>query len=107
MADEFAHLPMTGSVTGDEQRNLQRRFLSEKTVSRFAVIAQRLTMIGCDDDQRVRVGSHDRTDGPGECVIDVRDLAEVFVIAERRQKRLRRRVRGMRVVEMDPEEALL
>ncbi len=62
MPDELRHFPMLRAVTGDEQGNLQRRLVGEETMRGLAVIAKRFTMIGGDDDQRVRIGSHDRAD---------------------------------------------
>src|ERR1700674_4032607 len=98
--------PMPNAGTGDHQRDLQRRLVGEQTMGSLAMVAQRFTMIGGDDDQAIRIGSENRSELRLQLTVDVGDFTEVFVFSIFAAERLRWRVRSVRVVEMNPHESL-
>ena len=51
--------------TGDDQRHPQRRVVDEQAVADFAVLAERLAVVGGDDDQRGRRVVSERLRAPG------------------------------------------
>ena len=91
----------------DEQRNVQRRLVAEEAVRQLSVIAESLAVIARHDQQRRRVDVAERVQQRRERGVGVSDLAEVEVVLEPRLVVLRRLVRRMRVVDVDPHEPVL
>src|SRR3954451_3110984 len=80
----------------NNQRHAKGRFIDEIAVDVLAVLAERFSMIGCDDDHgRVQYASIvQRTDQPADQIITPRHLAVVWTSRVARGVWLRRRIRS-------------
>ena len=90
----------------DDERNPQCRLVGKDAVRRLAVIAERLTVIRSHDHERVGrlAGVDDGLQQRSESRIGRRDFPGIGVACESRCKRLGRRIRVVRLVEMNPAE---
>ncbi len=92
-----------------DERHSQRRLVREHAVCRFAVIAERLAVVGRQDDRGAAplAGVQNRTKERLERRIRRGDLSQIRIRLEPRRERLGRRIGGMRLVQMDPAERAL
>ena len=91
---------------GDDQGNVQRGLVEQHGVRDFSVLAERLPVIGKDGHHRVLLVARGAqpVEHAAELRIGVGDLAVVRPAGEGGPVRLGRVVRGMRVVEVHPDE---
>ena len=92
----------------EHERHLERRLVGEEAVRQLAVLAERLAVVGGHDHQRRRLAAaEERREERREEGVRGRHLAQIGIGLEAGGEGLRRRVGGVRVVEVHPEEARL
>ena len=90
----------------EDERHVQRALVGEQAMRRFAVLAARLSVIAGHDDERAagRAVAKNRIEKRREGGVGGGDFAEVRIRRESRPERFGRRIRKVRLVEMDPGE---
>ncbi len=89
-----------------DQRNVDSRVIDKEAMLFFAMLAQRLSMIAEHDDGSavIKPVLLQPGDQAPQFVIGVGDFAVIGMRAVLRAKRLRRIVRTVRIIQMQPEE---
>ncbi len=89
-----------------DQRNVDGRVIDKESVFFFAVLAQRFSVIAEHDDRGavIKPVLLEPGDQASQFVVGVGDFAVIGMRAVLRTKRLRRIVRTVRIIQMQPEE---
>ena len=87
---------------------MDRFLVDEEAVGALLVLPQAFAVVGRQDDEEIVAEPVpvDVVGEPGDLAVREGDLAEVGILAVLALKRLRRRVGGVRIVEVDPGEEL-